>query len=79
MREEDSKSGWAEGIAMATGWPGRVGGLVSFDCTVVQTMRWDPHLVILFEVVDIERAGNDSLPLIYACRSYGSPSLLAQG
>jgi len=77
-RDDDNKFGCAEWIAMATGSPGLVGGLVSFDCTVVQKMRWDTHHVFLGEVVDIERAGNDSLPLIYACRSYGAPSLLTQ-
>lgn len=72
-REDGDKFGCADWISMATGSPGLVGALVSFDCTVVQKMRWDTHHVYLGEVVDIERVGDDALPLIYACRSYGAP------
>lgn len=74
-RDDGNKFGCAEWISMATGSPGLVGAVASFDCTVVQKMTWDTHHVFLGEVVDIERVGDDVLPLIYACRSYGSPSL----
>lgn len=73
-REDGNKFGCAEWISMATGSPGLVGALVSFDCTVVNKMQWDTHHVYLGEVVDIERVGDDALPLIYACRSYGAPA-----
>jgi flavin reductase (DIM6/NTAB) family NADH-FMN oxidoreductase RutF len=74
-RNGGDKFSCAEWISMATGSPGLVGALASFDCTVVQKMRWDTHYVYLGEVVDIERVGDDALPLIYGYRSYGSPSL----
>ena len=72
-REDNDKFGCAEWISMATGSPGLIGALASFDCTVVQKTRWDTHYVYLGEVVDIERVSGDALPLIYACRSYGAP------
>lgn len=72
--EDGNKFSCAEWHPMATGCPGLVGSLVSFDCTLVQQMRWDTHHMFLGEVVDIEHAGDEALPLLYACRAYGSPN-----
>ncbi len=72
-RADGDKFGCADWRSMATGSPALIGSLISFDCTVVQQLRWDTHHVFLGSVVDVERDDTQALPLIYACRNYGSP------
>ena len=72
--EDGNKFSCADWHPLATGCPGLVGSLVSLDCTLVEQMRWDTHHMFLGEVVDVESTDDDALPLLYACRSYGSPS-----
>lgn len=74
IKEEDGdKFGCATWHDMATGSPGLIGSLASFDCTLVKQMRWDTHFMYLGDVVDIDKSGDDTLPLLYTSRAYGSP------
>lgn len=63
----------AEWVAMATGSPRVADPLVAFDCRVVSSDRIGTHHVLFGEVVDIH-AGSRGSPLIYANRSYGTPT-----
>jgi len=64
---------------LATGAPALDAALVAFDCTVMKEIDWGTHTIFIADVVDIELADDDGLPLIYACRSYGTPQLAAAG
>jgi len=64
---------------LATGAPALDDALVAFDCTVMREVDWGTHTIFIADVVDIELAEDAGLPLIYACRSYGTPQLAAAG
>ena len=64
---------------LATGAPALDAALVAFDCTVMKEVDWGTHTIFIADVVDVELAEDTGMPLIYACRSYGTPQLAAVG
>jgi len=64
---------------LATGAPALDAALVAFDCTVMKEVDWGTHTIFIADVVDVELADDAGLPLIYACRSYGTPQLATAG
>jgi flavin reductase (NADH)/flavin reductase/chlorophenol-4-monooxygenase component 1 len=72
MEERFETDGWQ---ALVTGAPCRTDALVSFDCTIVNTVDVGSHMVIFAEVV-AETRSEKRLPLIYHRRTYATTQSL---
>jgi flavin reductase (DIM6/NTAB) family NADH-FMN oxidoreductase RutF len=68
----------ADWVAMTTGAPRVVEPLVAFDCRLTHSELVGTHHVIFGQTTDVFLASG-GLPLIYANRSYGTPSLHSLG
>jgi flavin reductase (DIM6/NTAB) family NADH-FMN oxidoreductase RutF len=73
MAERFEGDGWQ---ALETGAPCRTDALVSFDCTVVNTLDVGSHMVIFAEVV-AEMHSEKLQPLIHHRRTYATTRSLA--